>query len=57
MNNIDNILNKIIKGRKNKEKYSLAYIQIHWKNIIGNRFYEKSEPANIQNGILFLNAV
>ena len=55
MDELNSFLNIFLKGKRKKEKYFSAYLQVHWPEIAGEYFYRKSFPKIIKDGILFLD--
>ncbi len=55
MNNVNLIVKKMLKSKINKENYYLAYLQVHWQDLVGEKIAQKTQPDMLKSNTLFLN--
>ena len=54
MDGIDGGLKKLLRSKKNKEKYYSAWLRLNWATVCGDEFAEKSIPREIKGDVLFI---
>ena len=55
MDNVEQILLKMLPGKEERDTYTVFYLQSKWKSICGENVARHSKPVKLENKVLYIN--
>lgn len=55
MDNVEQILLKMLPGKGERDTYTVFYLQSKWKSICGENVARHSKPVKLENKVLYIN--
>lgn len=55
MDNVEQILLKMLPGKEERDIYTVFYLQSKWKSICGENVARHSKPVKLENKVLYIN--
>ena len=55
MDNVEQILLKMLPGKEERYTYTVFYLQSKWKSICGENVARHSKPVKLENKVLYIN--
>ena len=55
MDNVEQILLKMLPGKEERDTYTVFYLQSKWKSICGENVARHSKPVKLENKVLYIS--